>query len=78
MAGIGNVYCNELCFVFGHLPTAPVGALADPLRLVSRARDMLWANRSRWNRTTTGDQPARQRAVGVRPRRADRAAAAAL
>ena len=21
MAGVGNVYCNELCFVFGHLPT---------------------------------------------------------
>ena len=23
MAGVGNVYCNELCFVTGHLPTAP-------------------------------------------------------
>ncbi|RUP06442.1 MAG: Fpg/Nei family DNA glycosylase [Mycobacterium sp.] len=55
MAGVGNVYSNELCFVFGHLPTAPVRALADPLRLVSRAREMLWANRSRRNRTTTGD-----------------------
>jgi endonuclease-8 len=55
MAGIGNVYSNELCFVFGHLPTAPVRAVADPLRLVSRAREMLWANRSRRNRTTTGD-----------------------
>ncbi|MDP7703616.1 endonuclease VIII Nei2 [Mycobacterium sp. TY815] len=55
MAGVGNVYSNELCFVFGHLPTAPVRALADPLRLVSRAREMLWTNRSRRNRTTTGD-----------------------
>ncbi len=55
MAGVGNVYSNELCFVSGHLPTAPVRAIADPLRLVSRARDMLWANRSRRNRTTTGD-----------------------
>lgn len=55
MAGVGNVYSNELCFVFGHLPTAPVRAVADPLRLVSRAREMLWANRSRRNRTTTGD-----------------------
>ncbi|MGH3675574.1 MAG: endonuclease VIII Nei2 [Mycobacterium sp.] len=55
MAGVGNVYCNELCFVFGHLPTAPVKAVADPLRMVQRARDMLWLNRSRWNRTTTGD-----------------------
>ncbi|GFG51773.1 DNA glycosylase [Mycolicibacterium agri] len=55
MAGVGNVYCNELCFIFGHLPTAPVSALKDPLRVVQRARDMLWLNRSRTNRTTTGD-----------------------
>jgi endonuclease-8 len=55
MAGIGNVYCNELCFISGRLPTAPVGSLPDPQRLVMRAREMLWANRSRWNRCTTGD-----------------------
>ncbi|MEB3033220.1 endonuclease VIII Nei2 [[Mycobacterium] nativiensis] len=55
LAGIGNVYCNELCFVVGRLPTAPVAALADPVRVVSRAREMLWANRLRWNRCTTGD-----------------------
>jgi endonuclease VIII len=55
LAGIGNVYCNELCFVSGRLPTAPVSAVSDPHRLVSRARDMLWANRYRWNRCTTGD-----------------------
>jgi endonuclease VIII len=55
MAGIGNVYCNELCFVSGHLPTAPVSAVASPHRLVARARDMLWANRFRQNRCTTGD-----------------------
>lgn len=55
MAGVGNVYCNELCFVSGHLPSTPVSAIADPQRLVSRARNMLWANRFRWNRCTTGD-----------------------
>ena len=55
MAGIGNVYCNELCFVTGHLPSTPVSRVKDPLRLVQRARDMLWLNRSRWDRTTTGD-----------------------
>ena len=55
LAGIGNVYCNELCFVGGRLPTAPVSAVIDPHRLVSRARDMLWANRFRVNRCTTGD-----------------------
>ncbi|OBA63465.1 DNA glycosylase [Mycobacterium sp. 1100029.7] len=55
LAGVGNVYANELCFLSGHLPTAPVSAIADPRRLVSRAREMLWANRFRWNRCTTGD-----------------------
>jgi endonuclease-8 len=61
LAGIGNVYCNELCFITGRLPTAPVSAITDPGRLVSRARDMLWLNRFRWNRCTTGDtRPGRQ------------------
>jgi endonuclease VIII len=55
MAGVGNVYANELCFVMGRLPTSPVSAVKDPLRVVQRARDMLWLNRSRVNRTTTGD-----------------------
>ena len=55
MAGVGNVYCNELCFVTGYRPTTLVTAVADPLRMVQRARDMLWLNRSRWSRTTTGD-----------------------
>jgi endonuclease-8 len=55
MAGVGNVYCNELCFLFGRLPTSPVGTLADPHRVVVRAREMLWANRLRRARTTTGN-----------------------
>ena len=55
MAGVGNVYANELCFLFGRLPTSAVGALRDPLRMASRARDMLWANRLRISRTTTGN-----------------------
>src|ERR1700682_2121009 len=61
MAGVGNVYCNELCFVTGHRPTAPVKAVSDPLRMVQRARDMLWLNRSRWDRCTTGDTRPGQR-----------------
>jgi endonuclease-8 len=55
MAGVGNVYANELCFVLGRLPTSPVSSVKDPLRVVQRARDMLWLNRSRPNRVTTGD-----------------------
>ena len=61
MAGVGNVFSNELCFLFGRLPTSAVGSLADPLRVVTRARDMLWANRLRRSRTTTGNtRPGRQ------------------
>ncbi len=55
MAGVGNVYCNELCFLFGLLPTSPVSSALDPHRIVVRARDMLWANRLRQGRTTTGN-----------------------
>jgi len=55
MAGVGNVYANELCFVFGRLPTAAVSTLPDLERVVNRARQMLWANRFRQARTTTGD-----------------------
>jgi endonuclease-8 len=61
MAGIGNVYCNELCFVGGYLPSSPAGSVTNSLRLMTRARDMLWANRLRWTRCTTGDtRPGRQ------------------
>lgn len=55
MAGVGNVYANELCFVFGLRPGTPVSELADPARLASRAQQMLWLNRLRINRTTTGN-----------------------
>src|SRR4029079_1488646 len=69
IAGVGNVYCNELCFITGHLPTASVTDVKDPLRMVQRARDMLWLNRSRWNRTTTGDTRGRRELWAYRPHR---------
>ena len=55
MAGVGNVYANELCFVFGLRPGTAVSELANPLRVATRAQQILWANRTRVNRTTTGD-----------------------
>lgn len=54
LAGIGNVYANELCFVRGVLPTRPVGEL-DAVALVDLARRLLVANRDRPQRVTTGD-----------------------
>lgn len=56
MAGIGNVYCNELCFLAGLLPTAPVRDLADPAGLVECAHTLLHANKDNQRRTTTGDR----------------------
>lgn len=55
MAGIGNVFANELCFVFGLRPDTAVGEVDVPMRLAKRAHQMLWANRLRVNRTTTGN-----------------------
>ena len=61
LAGVGNVYANELCFVRGLLPTRPVGEVADLPAVVSLARRMLWANRDRFTRSTTGDLRAGRR-----------------
>ncbi|AFM16044.1 formamidopyrimidine-DNA glycosylase [Mycolicibacterium chubuense NBB4] len=55
MAGVGNVFANELSFVFGLRPETPVGEVGDPLRVATRAQQMLWLNRLRVNRTTTGN-----------------------
>ncbi|BBY78817.1 endonuclease VIII [Mycolicibacterium parafortuitum] len=55
MAGVGNVFANELSFVFGLRPGTPVRELTDPLRVAHRAQQMLWLNRLRVNRTTTGN-----------------------
>ena len=61
MAGVGNVYANELCFVCGLRPGTAVSQARDPVRLAARAQQMLWVNRSRGRRTTTGDtRPGRE------------------
>ena len=63
MAGIGNVYKSELCFLLGVSPWAPVSA-ADPGKTVLLARKLLRANALRPNRNTTGD-PRRGRELWV-------------
>ncbi|MFC8344256.1 Fpg/Nei family DNA glycosylase [Streptomyces sp. NPDC057280] len=56
LAGIGNVYKSELCFLLGVTPWLPVGALpADrAAKLPALAKKVLEANRDRPVRTTTG------------------------
>lgn len=56
VAGIGNVYVNELCFLVGVSPHTPVADVAAPARAeaIASARRLLWDNRFRYARTTTG------------------------
>ncbi len=55
LAGIGNMYAAELCFVSGLHPTRPVGSAGDVDRLVHTARAMLDLNKDRAVQATTGD-----------------------
>ncbi|TFD78969.1 DNA-formamidopyrimidine glycosylase family protein [Cryobacterium fucosi] len=55
LAGLGNVYVNELCFLRGLAPTRPVGEVTDVPGLVQLAHRLITANRDRTERTTTGD-----------------------
>ncbi len=54
LAGLGNVYANELCFLRGVLPTRPIGETDIPA-LVALSSRLILANRDRVERTTTGD-----------------------
>ncbi len=55
LAGLGNLYVAELCFVAGVHPDLPVGQVPDLPRLVHRARQLLRANAQRAVQATTGD-----------------------
>ncbi|RNE62519.1 DNA-formamidopyrimidine glycosylase family protein [Cryobacterium tepidiphilum] len=60
LAGLGNEYVNELCFLRGLLPTRPVGEVPDLPGLIALAKRLITANRERV-RTTTGDTRPGQR-----------------
>jgi len=55
LAGIGNVYKCELCFLRGLHPLTPVELVPDLPGLVALARRVLWANRDHARHVTTGD-----------------------
>ncbi|MET8326934.1 DNA-formamidopyrimidine glycosylase family protein [Streptomyces sp. NPDC005181] len=58
LAGIGNIYKAELCFLARATPWLPIGDLPVPtaVRLVTTAKQLLEANRDRPVRTTTGSR----------------------
>ena len=61
LAGVGNVFKSELCFLGRVDPRTPVGAVPDLPGVVARAKQLLEVNKDRSTRITTADpQPGRQ------------------
>jgi endonuclease-8 len=56
LAGIGNLYKAEACFLAGLSPWTAVGQVPDLAGLVGRAHRLLDANKATWHQTTTGDR----------------------
>jgi endonuclease-8 len=56
LAGVGNVFKSELCFLGRVDPRTPVGAVPDVPAVVAKAKVLLEANKDRGIRITTGDR----------------------
>ena len=56
LAGVGNVYKSELCFLGKVDPLTPVRLVPDLPFVVDRAKVLLEANKDRYTRITTGDR----------------------
>ena len=55
LAGIGNVFKAEICFLCRVDPLTPVSAVPDLPAMVARAKQLLEVNRNRPTRITTAD-----------------------
>lgn len=56
MAGLGNVYRSEICFLKGVHPLTPAGAVDDLEGVVDLSRRIIMANRTTGRQVTTGDK----------------------
>lgn len=56
LAGIGNVYRAELCFLAGVDPHTPVSEVTNLARIVTLAHQLLDHHRDKHSRVTTGDK----------------------
>lgn len=61
LAGVGNVFKAEICFLRGLSPWTPIGDIGDVDALVKVAHRLLVANRERHDQVTTGDTRAGRR-----------------
>jgi endonuclease-8 len=71
MAGLGNVYRSEICFLSGLDPRTPVGRVPNAAKVVALAKRVIEANRATGHQITTGD-PRRGRRHWVYGRRDER------
>jgi formamidopyrimidine-DNA glycosylase len=55
LAGIGNLYKAEVCFLRGTSPWTPVGEVSDLRAMVDLAHRLLDANKTTFSQVTTGD-----------------------
>ena len=58
LAGIGNIYRNELCFLGRVHPETPVAGVPELPRLVELAKRLLEANKDRPGAAPRADRPA--------------------
>lgn len=56
LAGVGNVFKSELCFLGRVDPLTPVCAVPDLTAMVAKAKQLLEVNKERSTRITTGDR----------------------
>jgi endonuclease VIII len=55
MAGVGNLYKTEVCFLLGVSPWTLVRDVPDPAAAIALARDLLLRNADRPQQSTTGE-----------------------
>ncbi|SFM75900.1 endonuclease-8 [Pseudonocardia ammonioxydans] len=54
MAGLGNLYRNDICFLLGLTPWVPVREAGDLPRVIALSHRLLSSNKDRPEQTTTG------------------------
>lgn len=55
LAGVGNVFRSEICFLAGILPSRPVGEVKNLARVIELSEKLLTVNRLRVRRCTTAN-----------------------
>ena len=60
MAGVGNIYRSEILFLTRLPPRTPIGQIQQLTKVIDMARRLLWVNKDRARRVTTGQARTRE------------------